>query len=101
MPPIRHRDLRVPLAAFTMVFILGSFIHSSIGHAKIGAAQQKAVHYEQALERRKHLGMDAGDQRAERERVRRERGWASRAEAEAEAEAQANTSRVGQAEHKV
>lgn len=62
-----------------MVFVLGSFIYSSIGSAKVGAARQKAQHYEQALEQRKHLGMDSWDQRAERERVRKERGWASNA----------------------
>jgi hypothetical protein len=62
-----------------MVFVLGSVIYSSIGHAKDGAARQKAQHYEQALEQRKHLGMDSWDQKAERERLRKERGWASNA----------------------
>lgn len=49
-----------------MVFVLGSFIYSSIGKAKDGAARQKAQHYEQALEQRKYLGMDSWDQKASR-----------------------------------
>lgn len=71
---------RPPLAAaFTMVFVLGSYIYSSISAAKTNAAIQKAQHYEHALEQRKHLGMDAWDQKAERERLRKEKGWASNA----------------------
>ncbi|KAJ9091202.1 hypothetical protein QFC19_009198 [Naganishia cerealis] len=85
MPPSKylhrataHHSLAFPhLAAFTMVFVLGSYIYSSIGSAKENAAKQKAKNYERALEQRKHLGMDAWDQRAERERLRKEKGWAS------------------------
>jgi hypothetical protein len=80
---MKHRSLfTTPFyntAAFTMVFVLGSFIYSSIGSAKEIAANQKAKNYERALEQRKHLGMDVWDQKAERERLRKEKGWASNA----------------------
>lgn len=97
MPPLGVKDLTMPAgkldpfsqsqlpypplptAAFTMVFVLGSYIYSSISSAKTHAAVQKAQHYERALEQRKHLGMDAWDQKAERERLRKEKGWASNA----------------------
>lgn len=53
-----------------MVFVLGSFIYSSIGEAKSIAASRRLQTHTEILESRKRLGMDAWDQRKERERLR-------------------------------
>ena len=62
--------LRAYQAAFGMVFVLGSFIYSSIGSAKSIAASRRVQTHSEILESRKRLGMDAWDQKAERERLR-------------------------------
>ena len=62
----------INIAAFGMIFVLGSFIYSSIGEAKSIAASRRVQTHADILESRKRLGMDAWDQRKERERLRSE-----------------------------
>jgi hypothetical protein len=57
-------------AAFGMIFVLGSYIYSSVGEAKSIAASRRIQTHSEILESRKRLGMDAWDQKAERERLR-------------------------------
>lgn len=61
-------------AAFGMIFVLGSFIYSSIGEAKSIAASRRIKTHSDILEQRKRLGIDAWDQRKERERLRQASG---------------------------
>jgi hypothetical protein len=60
-----------------MIFVLGSFIYSSIGEAKSIAASRRIQTHEEILRSRRALGMDAWDQRKERERLRQASGVAS------------------------
>jgi hypothetical protein len=53
-----------------MIFVLGSFIYSSIGEAKSIAASRRIKTHEDILKQRQRLGIDAWDQRKERERLR-------------------------------
>lgn len=57
-----------------MIFVLGSFIYSSIGEAKSIAASRRIQTHEEIIGQRKRLGMDAWDQRKERERLRQAGG---------------------------
>jgi hypothetical protein len=58
-----------------MVFVLGSVIYTSINSAKRGAAKERSERLPVILQQRKELGIDAWDQKKERDRLRAERGW--------------------------
>jgi hypothetical protein len=60
-----------------MIFVLGSYIYSSISEAKSIAASRRIQTHSDILEQRKRLGIDAWDQRKERERLRQAGGVAS------------------------
>lgn len=55
-----------------MVFVLGAYIYTSINSAKRIAFDRRPGTHEKILESRRRLGMDAWDQKKERERLRGE-----------------------------
>lgn len=74
MPPLGIRDLTMPqvhlyvcledltdgysMAAFGMVFVLGSYVYNSIGSARRNAEMERDKKLGEILESRKKLGMD-------------------------------------------
>jgi len=58
MPPIRPKDLTMPITAFGMVIILLTYIRYSIGESKQLVKDERAMRYAEVLEQRRRLGLD-------------------------------------------
>ncbi|KAK1922488.1 hypothetical protein DB88DRAFT_512010 [Papiliotrema laurentii] len=57
MTRLTIRNLTMPIAAFSMVFVLGGYIYGAVGAAKANASMEREKMYAQVLKQREELGL--------------------------------------------